>query len=101
MNKPKNIIERFYSKVTVMQSGCHWWAGATDKKGYGRFMLSWFPGKLINAHVFAWEIYNKKEATGEIHHKCGVIQCVNPEHLENLDRLSHHRLHAKIRRGIR
>ncbi len=76
----KDLIDRFEEKVTPEPfSGCHLWAGARDRDGYGRINVN---GINRTAHTVSYELY-----TGEIPddlmvlHRCDTPPCVNPNHL--------------------
>lgn len=78
---PRDIIERFYEKLEIVtDSGCWIWTGATDPKGYGRFMTT--NGRAVLAHRFSWEVTNGEITDGlYVLHRCDVPPCVNPAHL--------------------
>lgn len=66
-------------------SGCFIWAGASDPKGYGRFVVgskSDGSRRQMLAHRFAYERANGPIPQG-LHacHKCDTPACVNPDHL--------------------
>ena len=74
------IRERFESKVApVPESGCHLWAAARTRKGYGQFI---FDGRKQYAHRVAWQLaHGPIPAEMLVLHKCDTPACVNPEHL--------------------
>ncbi|SEU38711.1 HNH endonuclease [Nonomuraea wenchangensis] len=87
-------VERFLSKVTVLENGCWTWTGTTNKPygknkhilSYGRFN---FQGKLWVAHRWLWEQINGPVPEGLVldhflanHGECIGAKCVNPDHLE-------------------
>ena len=86
------LVERFMEKIFPEPiDGCWLWTGSADPRGYGHF----FPEqrKCEQAHRFSYELYRGKIPEGkEIHHICCHKSCVNPEHLEALTHLAHHRL---------
>jgi hypothetical protein len=75
------IRARFLKKVIKDTSGCWVWNGASDDRGYGRFL---FEGNKVKiAHRFAFEEYNgvTLERTQVVMHTCDNSRCVNPQHL--------------------
>ncbi len=73
--------------------GCHVWMGARFSTGYGQFKLD---GKTQLAHRVAW-LWFTGSVADQVHHLCGVKACVNPEHLEAVNRKQHARRHRRIR----
>ncbi len=77
------IVSRFWEKVDgdIDDPGdrCWEWMGA-KRNGYGRFR---WQGKIVNAHVWAWEQENGPVPEGmELDHRCENEGCVRPGHLE-------------------
>jgi hypothetical protein len=67
-------------RVTVTESGCHIWHGATNGVGYGHVKRN---GRNISAHRAAWEDRHGPVPDGmELDHACRNRGCVNPDHLE-------------------
>lgn len=65
-------------------SGCFLWAGATDRKGYGRFQTGRDGGawKTVFAHRYGYELAKGPIPEGmNLLHKCDTPSCVNPDHL--------------------
>ena len=78
------IPQRFWSKVTVSESGCWLWMGFRDKYGYGRFGMgkNHIPS-VVFAHDFSYESLVGPIPSGlEPDHTCRNRACVNPEHLD-------------------
>lgn len=73
-------MERFWSKVSKIESGCWLWKAAKDSQGYGHF---WFNKRHCKAHRVSWELLNGPVGSDEIFvlHKCDTPSCVNPDHL--------------------
>ena len=74
-----NELDRFLSKVKIVDIGCHEWQSTIHRDGYGKFH---FRGKQEPAHRVAYKLQ-----VGEIInslfvlHKCDNRKCVNIEHL--------------------
>lgn len=79
--KPRPAEERFDSMV-VKTDTCWLWGGVNGVKRYGRFSLG-VGEKTTTAHRYSYLRYNGPIARGlVVRHKCDVMNCVNPEHLE-------------------
>lgn len=72
-------IDRFYSKLTVAESGCWLWLGTTQNGRYGFFSLN---RRNVYAHRLSWEIHNGPIPEGMyICHACDTPLCCRPSHL--------------------
>jgi len=81
----------------VAPSGCWIWQRKVTSKGYG---LQQFEGREIHAHRWMWARERGEiPADHDVHHLCGVRRCVNPDHLEPIERGEHRRLHWQHRKG--
>lgn len=78
---------RFWRYVHKTET-CWLWTGAKNNRGYGRFNSSRTNGRAGQqwyAHVWAWTQVNGPVPEGlTLHHRCGIVNCVNPDHLEPL-----------------
>ena len=73
------IIDRFFSKVEMVENGCWLWRPAIETNKYGKF---WFNGKMVRVHRFAYETFVGPIAEGLfVCHHCDTPPCTNPEHL--------------------
>lgn len=89
----KNLIQRFWSKVEKCSDGHWYWRAYIKPNNYGQFWTD----KLIPAHVFSYELVHGKIPYGhELHHKCRVKHCVNPEHLKLLTKKEHRRTNKSL-----
>lgn len=73
---------RFWEKVYIPEGDSCWeWTGALSDSGYGAFKI--MPGKKVPAHVFSWELENKKSVPEGLFvlHQCDYRPCVRPAHL--------------------
>jgi hypothetical protein len=83
---------------------CIQWQGYIKPNGYGQAHRSRPEARALGlptavyAHRLAWERNHGPIPGGfDVHHRCGNRACVNPDHLELLTRLEHHREHAENR----
>ncbi len=80
----RRLPGRFWSKVSIDDSGCWRWTGGMNGKGYGTY---WMEGATRKAHRIAYEFLVGPIPPGhEIDHVralgCRYRDCVNPAHLE-------------------
>jgi hypothetical protein len=88
MGKYKPHQQAFDEKIVKTNEGCWRWNGAKNHDGYA--ML-----KDEIAHRWSYQRYIGPLVQGlEIDHVCGVRDCVNPKHLEQVTHL------VNIRRAI-
>jgi len=80
-------IERLMQRVVIdPSSGCWQWQGPTNY-GYGRFYSR---GVTYRAHRAAYELLVGPVPIGlEMHHLCHNRACVNPSHLQPIERHDH------------
>lgn len=65
-------------------SGCWLWTGALGTGGYGQFSVN---RKVRRAHRVSYELFKCDIPAGlDLDHLCRVRCCVNPDHLEPVDR---------------
>lgn len=77
----KTVIERFLSKINVVESGCWEWA-AYLLRGYGRLKVG---SEMRIVHRFIYEYYYGQICPDlTIDHLCRNKRCVNPLHLEQV-----------------
>jgi hypothetical protein len=75
---------RFAAKTQPGPDGCIIWTGAVDPTGYGRFSLA---GQMLYAHRVAYQWAHGPIPQGlDLDHLCRVRACVNPDHLEAVNR---------------
>lgn len=79
-NNGKPALERFTEKRIIDESGCWFWTGTINRKGYGMF---WPTANGTPAHRWSYEHYVGPIPEGlQLDHLCRVRRCVNPAHLE-------------------
>lgn len=78
------LLTRFWNHIDISESGCWMWTGAAERNGgYAVF-------DRTAAHRRSYEIHRGViPPLFDVHHLCNERRCVNPEHLEAIDRLSH------------
>ncbi len=71
-------IQRFWSAVLKLPSGCWEWQSRLSSKGYGIFHAH---GKDWRAHRIAWELTFQRPTPIDLQHDhlCRNPRCVNPE----------------------
>lgn len=70
----------FWAKTETQPDGCIVWTGSLRTTGYGQVRRN---RKNWAAHRWAYQITYGPIPDGlHIDHLCGVITCVNPDHLE-------------------
>lgn len=93
-HKPRYATLGDLYAVCVRQGDCLLWVRGRTKKGYGRIKLSAHPTRWEFAHRRAWRLAGRRIPSGhELHHECGVHNCVNVDHLLVLPQAVHRRLH--------
>lgn len=77
------VVARFLATVEpVTESGCWIWHGKSGTGGYGQVHI-YGARASTQAHRLSYELFVGCIQHGlQIHHKCGVRLCVNPEHLQ-------------------
>jgi hypothetical protein len=96
----EELLNRYVEKEP--STGCWIWRGSRKPNGYGRLTRPFGEYFNRNRHPEAHRVVY--EATGhlllpdyDLHHRCYVRACVNPDHLEPLTRSDHMRLSAMNR----
>lgn len=77
---PADLPRRFAAKISLDDSGCWIFTGATTSKGYGSIGRA---GRVVSTHRFAYELLVGPISAGmQLDHLCRVRACCNPAHLE-------------------
>lgn len=94
-NPPTNTFTiRVKSEERGYTSPCLIWQGVLDEYGYGLVQVD---GRKRLAHRVNYELSGKTIPEGfDLHHKCEVRECVNPEHLQPLDKAAHQHLRSRL-----
>jgi hypothetical protein len=66
-------------------TGCWIWTGNISDKGYGRYA-----GRTVHRIVYE-ALVGGLDPRKELHHRCENPPCCNPEHLQQLTRVEHHK----------
>lgn len=75
--------QRFVKGYKVIKkTGCHKWKGVFNKYGRSTFYTE---GKNVDPRRYAWENYRGVKATGKLVVTCGMVECVNPEHMKQVN----------------
>lgn len=76
-----DLVARFWRRVERGSSCWHYRVRVT-KRGYGRVTRP--DNSTIYAHRFSWVLHHQRELAGDltIDHRCRVVTCVNPDHLD-------------------
>ena len=83
---PYNTTDEVLSRFVTANDGCWIWTGSVAN-GYGHVD---FETRTIPAHRFFFAYYCGDIPEGfDVHHRCEIPLCVNPEHLEALSRKDH------------
>ncbi|MGQ4513709.1 HNH endonuclease [Streptomyces sp. DW26H14] len=79
-----NVADRFWAKVSP--TGFCWeWKASIKPNGYGQFGVA--SGRVVYAHRYAYELLVGPISEGaDIDHLCRNRACVNPDHLDPVDR---------------
>lgn len=71
------VAARFWPKVRITDT-CWLWIGACVPGGYGSIGIA---GRQHGAHRVSWAMANGRWPDGMVLHRCGIYQCVRPDHL--------------------
>lgn len=94
-NRPNMKSDRYKVEDRGYETPCWIWQLFIHGNGYGQVRIN---GRETSAHVAAWEAVNGPVPEGhEIHHKCRVKPCVNPDHLQCVTPEEHRLLHVAER----
>lgn len=99
------LLAHIYSRsILDPDTGCRRWTGSHSSQGsYGTI---WRNNSCEYVHRAAYEAFHGELPEGslghesdsvEVHHVCGVRDCVEPSHLELVTRRQHNREHQTMR----
>ena len=80
MTRP--VLERMLDKVTIADTGCWQWCGATEPRGYGVMWAGAKLGRQLVHRVAYTELVGPIPEGLVIDHLCRNTGCLNPDHLE-------------------
>lgn len=93
--KKASLAERLAEKYEVAEGDCWTWTGKLRKDGYGVIAEGNMSRRELRAHRVSYELRNGPIPEGlTIDHLCRNRACVNPDHLEAIERS------ANVLRGI-
>jgi hypothetical protein len=88
-NVRRPLEERLWPRILKTDT-CWLWQGARDGHGYGTIGSGGANAPNLKVHVVVYKLLKGDYPEGlELHHKCEVKTCCNPEHLEPLTRKQH------------
>lgn len=67
----------FWDKVLI-GDGCWEWQRARNNAGYGRLTID---NRSLYAHRTAWTLWNGRQPTVQVLHRCDNPPCCRPDHL--------------------
>ena len=74
------LAERMPESFIISKSGCHEWAKAINKSGYGHYSNKTFSTSI--AHRIVYQLKHGKITNGLfVLHKCDNRKCINIDHL--------------------
>jgi hypothetical protein len=77
----RDSLDRFWSHVVVLPTGCWLWTGSAHPERYGLFYFD--KNRRVFAHKWAYMALIGEYPQGlHLDHLCRVRPCVNPAHLE-------------------
>jgi len=90
------LTDRYRKRIAIdPETECWLWQGKKSSTGRGSVRLM---GRIVSTHRLFFELFIGPVPHGmELHHKCRVAHCCNPDHLSVVTRLSHRRLHGRYR----
>jgi hypothetical protein len=85
----RDPLDRFMEKVSVEpNSGCWLWTASVSPSGYAKFGIT--RSVSVEAHAWAYRRFRGDVPRGwDVHHKCEVKCCVNPNHLQAIEKATH------------
>lgn len=95
----ESAFDRFERNVRRDDDGCWRWTGPHDFYGYARMRFH-RDGESCRgpAHRWIYEYCNGLVHPGlDVHHLCGIRDCVNPAHLKPLERWEHNLITSRDR----
>jgi hypothetical protein len=85
------LMLRYTAEDRGFTTPCWIWEGTKNRDGYARCEVN---GRTERVHRVLWEITHGALASGyHVHHKCGVRECVNSDHLAAITAGEHARIH--------
>ena len=91
---------RVFGRLDRSEPGaCHLWPGGRDDRGYATSRIGGTTRRLHRL-VWIWQVGPIPE-DHVIHHRCGALACLNPDHMLPMTAAAHTALHHRARRRLR
>lgn len=95
--KPMTVeerVQRCLDRTIHNDDGCWVWQGTVDNNGYPTIHVR---PRTLRVHRFLYAQLVRNPPPGLVlHHVCFNKRCVNPDHLEELTRAEHKRVHPYV-----
>ena len=91
----EELSQARFSLYVHKTNSCWIWTGSINKNGYGQFH---YQRKTWRVHrlLYTWK-KGIVPLDKELHHTCQNKICVNPDHLELINKIDHSKYHGQIR----
>lgn len=94
----EQIVKKLQPKFTINEStGCWLWTGQLYNNGYALLFSRVFGYILVHRLLYEkkFNVTIDKDKY-DLHHKCEIKRCINPDHIEPLTKMQHQSLHKRL-----